>query len=528
MARGAGGAGFWSPALSVGLVGLIVWLIFRLVRRDKVRAGGTEGPPQRIGALVALGVWLLVGVLWLAWLVQLGRGDLWALPKLVAGLVILLPWPTLRFVVMPLGMVRTAYYVAFLGLYRFEADRRGAALLSSAWTLLRRPARAGDRADSAQRFIEKRLSRPQSMRGAGVVALGLLAARHGELDQARALLLATEDLHPAACPTLAGKLAREWLSVDALAQGDWRQVGKLTMSRRPQSLLTRFLGACAARFVSTGEPLALPPSNAVLRWRWLRAPYRTVTWPLLQRAQHSTPQAADEPQALGPAALTAAPLPDLSLGLRALVSLLETEKRALTEGQLVRVCQTWEGVLKNPATRRKLTERALILGQDGPDAALRELRTQVAGVVGERLREAGLPIGQLIGDGQASPGETTLGATAAHAVRAQLLDEIELATGALHDRTRDKRALPIADEWREWANLLAHYRRVCNLGGMALRLLAWTPLYQEGCGFAVWLWNERKQKVLANAVFRFLLHEAERLGDEGRIPLARKNVACGI
>ena len=60
----------------------------------------------------------------------------------------------------------------------------------------------------------------------------------------------------------------------------------------------------------------------------------------------------------------------------------------------------------------------------------------------------------------------------------------------------------------------------CAGGGLAVRRLAWVPMHREVCNWAVWLWNERKEKVLANAVFRFL--QRQRLNDESRIALARK------
>jgi hypothetical protein len=296
----------------------------------------------------------------------------------------------------------------------------------------------------------------------------------------------------------------------------------LTAGEGPHSPLTRLLAACAQRFVVTGERGGPLPSPSTLWRRWLRAPHRRATWSLRQRAEHSTPVGTAPPPAPPPDL----PPPALNLALAELCTLLATETRALTEVQLVQVCQTWEAALKNPATQHKLTERALVLGQGSPDAALRELRTQLAGVVGARLRESGLPIGRLLGEETA--GTTALGAAAAHGVRTQLLEELEQACDALHDRTLAKRALPVADEWREWAALRARYQRVGTLGGQAVRHLAWAPLHREACSYAVWLWNERKEKVLGNAVFRFLLREAEQLGDESRLPLARKNVACGI
>lgn len=269
----------------------------------------------------------------------------------------------------------------------------------------------------------------------------------------------------------------------------------------------------------------MPPSNLALSLHWLRAPHRRATWPLLQRARLSQPAPPPSP------ALTARPdepPPELPAALRELALLLIAPTGTLTQEQVLRVCRAFDAALSSPATLRRLTERAVSLGHSGPDAALRELRAQVAAMIGARLREAALPIDQLLATTPAGQRASDLGADAAQAVRTQLLDEIEQSCDALHDRTTDKRELPVEDEWREWAALRARYQRVCRLGGLTIRRLAWAPLHREACNWAVWLWNERRHKVLANAVFRFLLSEAEELQDDSRITLARKNVNCGI
>jgi hypothetical protein len=231
------------------------------------------------------------------------------------------------------------------------------------------------------------------------------------------------------------------------------------------------------------------------------------------------------------ARLTPAPAPvdpqpadlDLATALRELAALLAVPRSALTQDHLLRVCQTWDQALQSPQTERRIVERAVALGHFSPSTVRSELRAQVAATITARLRESGLPLGRLQGEGSSE-----IGALAAQAVRTQLLEEIEQACAALHDRTLDKRALPIQDEWAEWAALRARYQRVCNLGGLSVRRLAWATLHREACSWAVWLWNERREKILANAIFRFLLTEAEDLGDESRIPLDRKNVECGI
>lgn len=506
--------------MSIGGLGLIVWLIYWLTTRERTK----EERPQGVGLGVALLLWMFLGSLVVVWLAQLMSGELVALPKLLCGLAVLFPWPLLRLVVLPLGLLRTAYYLSFLCLVRFQEDRRGAALVLTAWALLRTPQRPDGGEDAELRFFNRKLAGLKKMRGAAVVALGLFAARRGELDAARQFLESAFHLDPAACPEWVQMLAGEWLSVDAVARGDWAEVSAAATALRPRSPLTRLLRGCADRFVITDEPSLSPPGNAALYWRWLRAPYHRATWPLLQRALQSSPQPVPTP-AVATSAATAA---SLSGALGQLAQLLRVPTAMLTEEQLLQVCRSWDAALRSPDTVRQVTVRALSLGHGGPEDALRTLRTQIAAAIGELLRESGLPIGRLLAAGSEDAPGTGIGAEAAQAVRTQLLEEIEQTCDALHDRVTDKRALPIADEWREWAALRVRYQRVCKLGGLAVRRLAWVPAHREVCSWAVWLWNERKEKVLANAVFRFLLAEAEFLSDESRISLARKNVDCGI
>jgi hypothetical protein len=44
----------------------------------------------------------------------------------------------------------------------------------------------------------------------------------------------------------------------------------------------------------------------------------------------------------------------------------------------------------------------------------------------------------------------------------------------------------------------------------------------------VWLYNDRSQRPMGNAIFRWLLREAEALDDQRATMLQTKNVACGV
>lgn len=54
------------------------------------------------------------------------------------------------------------------------------------------------------------------------------------------------------------------------------------------------------------------------------------------------------------------------------------------------------------------------------------------------------------------------------------------------------------------------------LGGPELGCLAFTKVHTDVCALAVWLFNDRKEKPIANAMFRFLLAEATAVGDAAR------------
>jgi hypothetical protein len=125
---------------------------------------------------------------------------------------------------------------------------------------------------------------------------------------------------------------------------------------------------------------------------------------------------------------------------------------------------------------------------------------------------------------------TSGGATTARvraAVRDRLLREIELASDALRRRTDERRAIPGADEWREWSALAAAHARGARLAGAELRQLAFHKVNGDATHFAVWLFNERKERAIANAIFRFLLGEAIAIDDATAAALQQKNVDCG-
>lgn len=219
--------------------------------------------------------------------------------------------------------------------------------------------------------------------------------------------------------------------------------------------------------------------------------------------------------------------PRLDVALAALGRLWRTEAEAVRPEQLRRVGELWDRALADKDTERLLMTRALSLAIPGSEhKAQQNLRTQVVATLRSYLSHGAVPMSKLVPEG-AVPQKSVL-AEAALAVRAELLEQFESATNQLEERTTDKRELPWLDEWREWAQVRDSYQRIEDFGGAEARRLAWTSLHRQANNWACWLWNARSEKVLANAVFRFLLRESEALGDDRTAQLAKKNVGSGL
>jgi hypothetical protein len=165
----------------------------------------------------------------------------------------------------------------------------------------------------------------------------------------------------------------------------------------------------------------------------------------------------------------------------------------------------------------------MILGAGTADGVLARMRTAVEDDLAAAVLASGMKLVDLGGLGA---GETASRVRAR--LRDRLLTEIEAASDALRRRTDDKRGLPGPDEWREFANLRALYERGVSSAGTELRRLAFVKVYPDANSFAVWLFNDHRQRPLGNAIFRWLLAEATALDDSRAVALLTKNVNCGI
>jgi hypothetical protein len=192
---------------------------------------------------------------------------------------------------------------------------------------------------------------------------------------------------------------------------------------------------------------------------------------------------------------------------------------------LLTLGRAWDVILEDRAAERILAERALLIGADSSTRTLARLRAAVeedltalvlARAIGlDTLHEAGAAASPMI-------------ERVRRRVRDHLLVGVEAASDALRRRIDERRELPAVDEWREWTSLRLAYEHGTRLGGQELRRLAFYKVHPDLTSLAVWLFNDRKQRPLGNAMFKWLLDEATAVDDARAITLQTKNVACGI
>ena len=493
-----------------GIIGAL--LVSRL--SPKNRGPGKPSVPFTAAVwsiLVPIGLVLFAGVL---------AGQIYLLPPLLIIVALALPWTTTRLLLIPFGLARTAYWLTRTAEVAFDGDLPGGAALAGAWALLRQ--REPDEATTA--WLEDRLRSTtiQTLGGAGILAVGLLLAARGDRDGARAIIRTVVEIDPRACPVTARRLAAGWLAADAASRGAWSEVAEIGVgwSSGRQAWL---LSAVAQSLL--GEPLA--PGRLGLWMRWAIAPNRRATLPIVRRALDvldgvyldvESPRAAPAP----------APIVNddaWSTAIAHHAALLTKPIASVDAGDLLTLGRAWDAIFEDRGAERILIERALLIGADSSSRTLARLRsdveTDLAAVVLARDVSLDAPAAS-------TPARSPTLDHARRRVRDQLLVGVESASDGLRRRIDEKREIPAVDEWREWTALRLAYEHGTRIAGQDFRRLAFHKIHPDATSLAVWLFNERHQRPLGNAIFKWLLNEATALDDERAIVLQTKNVACAI
>ncbi len=460
-----------------------------------VLAGVTGGLLVGVTLAVAELLWMIG---W--WPLAIGLVALFAVPLLDPLLA--------RHVLVPLGAVRPAYWIARLGTMR---DPEAYALCVAAWAHSHRPTPSGEA------WIAARRDRRVPLGDAEIVTTALVTAGRGDAESARQLMRSTafivED-HPAV-----RELAGEWLACDAAERGAWQELADDGRAATwPASSLTYLLEGIASRRTGAGTP-----SVVELHARWLIAPFRRATRPLLDAALAVTPAPAaattvSEPEPIATAdddARGAAPLP------RAIAAQLAFATDVPTPAALARAVAAWDAALADPATRTWLARRALEL--DAPlgaaDRALRDIAASVTDELGRAADRAGLSLTRargIVGDGLA------------HRLRHGRLDALEAGFTSWADRRHSGAIRAPIDEWREWVALRASYDATAAAGGLDVRRLAFPHVYRTATTMAAWLWNSRHEYAVSHAISAWLRVEAMAVGDAEAIELCTRNCSLAV
>jgi hypothetical protein len=392
-------------------------------------------------------------------------------------------------------------------------DPRGGATLAAAWALLRRRTFDAELAS----WVERRLGdggdgAGPPLRGAGIVAIGLVAAARGDLDGARTLLRSVRELDPLANPPAARRIALDWLVAEAASRGAWDEVAR--EGRHEGAGRTATLMALVADRLLGRVPAA--PA-----WRlWLGWALCSQRFAMLPMVRHALEAAADPDATAGPDAV-AAPSAEVRTTLeRALdghAAALRSPAAALHADELVELGRRWDEALGDRSTTRRLEERALALGAARAEQARAAFRREVEADLAEIARSGGVALGPLRAAGGVA-------AAAAGALRDELLGEIELAGTALRARVDEKRALAPIDEWREFLAVRATYTRAVEIGGEELQRLAFSRLKTDVWSHAYWLSSQRGENTLAHNMYAWLLGQAEAVGDARAVEPLTGNV----
>lgn len=464
--------------------------------------------------LMPIGLVLFAGVL---------AGQIYLLPPLLGIIALAFPWTTTRLVLIPLGFPRVAYWLTRTAEVTFDGDLPGGAALAGAWAHLR--VREPNEATAA--WLEDRL-RPatvQTLGGAGILASGLLLAARGDRDGARAVIRTVTEIDPRACPTAARRLAAGWLAADAASRGAWSEVATIGVglgSGRQAWLLS----AVAQSLL--GEPLA--PGRPGLWLRWAVAPNRRGTRAIVRRALDVLDGVyleIDPPEA-APAIVAVVAADDWSNALARHAAVLTKPIDAVEGADMLALGRAWDAILEDRAAERILAERALLLGADSSARTLARLREAVEEDLTALVLAREIGLDTLHEGGATTTASSPTIDRVRRRVRDHLLVSVESASDALRRRIDDKRELPAVDEWREWTTLRLAYEHGVRLAGQDFRRLAFYKVHPDITSLAVWLFNDRTQRPLGNAMFKWLLNEATILDDARAIALQTKNVACGI
>jgi hypothetical protein len=480
---------------------LVVWALYYIMQSSRAGhaqpATRSEALPAGSGALaflrlVFIAVPIVVPINFFS---QLSgwRAGLEAVLVTICGLLIF-PWWTARNIVIPLRLHRLAYGLTWMSVGPWLRDKPEGPVLAAAWCLsLQRAPRA-----SSIAWAEKKLRASRPLRASTVAAHAMLAAARKQSAEARALFESTALLHPSLMPQEVGRVCYEWLATDSAARGNWAAVQRFAEHYRAPRVPTLLLLANIA---------ARRPGN--------RRASRIKVWIARLQIRQRLPGRDEIPIQTRP---TPTPNPPKMSAREAMAMALHASIFSPSNcNAILSLSEQWESVLHDQDLYHRLTVRSTAIGAGNAVAAtLQRLRRLVESDLVERLDNLG-------GEPDGIPPALLKSALAIR--RDRLFTEIGERIARLERRRRENRDVPRIEEWREFVALHRAYNELCSSGSKADRSLAFSFAVQLNA-FAVWLHDSRKEKTLANAMFRFLEREARLTGSPSYKVISR-NASIG-
>jgi hypothetical protein len=476
----------------MGGLALIVFLIMLVVQW---RGGSFSVPIQGQ-------VWI-AKILFLIFLLSVFSAATLVGQALLAPAIVLLIAPSLvlRWIVVPLGLPRVAYWIARCcwPIALVKEPEAGAAFYGTL-ALARRPSSA-----QSIGWLDEKANRAQVLRGAGVVAGGLLAALRGEGQRARCLFLIADTMPRKAIPRCARAIARDWLVVDAARIGNWREVVRLGR-RGKDSLRWSYAVARIAERIA-GNPDGC--HDWLLCLYWMLAPRRQATLLPLRRALAT--QRAVKVKAAGPRLAG-----DLPAALANLAHVLQ-DRFGHDGRSLARSVCLVEAQLKFSTTRALVQRRTLALdARHDTDAIFSSFRKQLVDFLVPLIEKSpnfsgGKKRGPIVDQ-------------AIDRVRVRLFRDIEIQCKDYDDRLNRESSLDTLAEWEAWALTRDSADRLLELNPISEDALFQT-MYVPVCNFAVFQHNKCKRIVLAHDMFRWLHRHAQ--SDSAALQLLSKNMRAG-
>lgn len=461
-------------------------------------ANREDGRPGFFG----LAQWLVLGILAMLATAMLLRGELLGAPVLAMTGVLAWPWAVARRWLIPRGNWRAAWWLVRSSAWTWHDDNRGGALVAAAWAALR----AGG-PSRALAFVEARCER-SDCGAAHLLATGLVAAARGDDAGARRWIGSLCEFEGAAAPRMARRLAVQWCAAEAATRGAWSEVARFADD--PDADVTTAMLVLVARRMIGASPC---PDDAELERAWHRTPDRAGWRPLVDRARAHRPA---EHEAAPPVPTDVEP--DVHRAALLLHARLLGNARPIA-AEVAATTRAWDRAFADPRFTDGVRRRAAAVG--ARTDALAGLRARVEADLVEVVRTTGVALGE-----DPDRVHDTLGRVRS-ALHQALLDELELVADALLTRVRARRALPLHEEWREYLALRGAFTAAVTHTGPNLQRLGYAIVNPAICALGVWLWNDRKNRVHANQMFRWLLREAEIAGDAEAVALHRRNVDCG-